>query len=855
MKTSTSVRSILVIAMAFTMAFPAAALASGKKYFKQGMKLEVESKWDQAAEQFALALNKEPSNPQYRLHYLKSLTNASLMYMERGRAFEEQHDYPSAYQAYRQAYSYDHGNEMAMAKMKRMYEAQMPQQARESAEAKNQTVVDYSGTPFTRPAGMPRVRPSVKNYEFRRAGLKLIIDQLTEELRLNVLYDADFKDRSDVSFKLDRVTPARALELLLDTNKLFYSQADLRTIIIVPDDQQHRSRYQDFYARTFYLKNADITEVRTTIQQIVGTKWIAPTKNLNALTIRETPANLTLIESIINSIDKAPAEVLIDVNMYEVSRNDLLQIGNDIPTGSLGGLFQPGKVAGPNDSNGNPTSIINPILRSAGRAPLAFFGGPAGVAVAIPPSTISLLQSRGNSKLLSSAQVRAYENQKTTTRIGQRVPIQTASVFPFGSVGQNNNNTGGQGAAQNSLFNSGFPQIQYQDVGLVLDLEPKVNTGGDIQMKIKVESTGVVTGPNPLTPIFTQRTMEGTAQTLDGQTAMISGVLQTTQGDSRKGLPLIGLVPILGNFFSIPQRQNDRSDIIVTVTPHILRGADIEEKDRRPRQSGQGQSQESKVSLQEVVDRADEYEYMEQKANETAGLKTAAPAAPPSEPRTVTISNVPAPQAPPEPTPVAGQQLPRASSRPPTIQSPPPAAEVKKPDPDDEADDDDDEEEEPGAKKAARSEPGASKKAAPNEPVLISVRSQTSETKIKGQALIVTVILSGANEIKSADLYLSYNPEVLQLQAVRDGGLMRAGGVTPEITNTPDPSGLEIRMNRPAEAPGAPTSGLLLVLVLEPINIGESEINVDISRSSIQRADGQSITLKAGEPAKVSVKP
>lgn len=860
MNVSRSVKSILVVVMAVTMTFPMAALAaSGKKYFKEGMKYEAESKWDMAAEQFALAMNKEPSNAQYRLHYLKSLTFASLMFMERGRAFEEQRDYVSAYQAYRQAYSYDRTNEMAMTKMKRMYEAQIPQQARGTVEARNQTVVDYDGNLVTRPAGMPRVKPAVKNYEFRRTGLKLIIDTLTEELRLNVLYDQDFKDRSDVSFKLDHVTAARALELLLSTNKLFYSQADLRTLIIVPDAPQNRARYQDLYARTFYLKNADITEVRTTIQQIVGTKWIAPSKNLNALTFRDTPANLTLIENIINSIDKAPAEVLIDVNMYEVSRSDLLEIGNaflnegtgQASLSNLGGFFQPTRITG-TDKDGKPTSSINSALLNATEAFIN--GGPAGIAIAVPSTAIKLLQSRGNSKLLNSAQIRAFENQKTSTRIGQRVPIQTASVFPFGTVGQTTSGTQGQGAAQNSLFNSGFPQIQYQDVGLVLDITPKVNTGGDVQMQIKVESTGVVTGPNPLTPIFTQRLMEGTAQTLDGQTAMISGVLQTTQGDSRKGLPLIGLIPVLGNFFTVPQRQSDRADIIVTVTPHILRGADIEPNDNMPRPSGQPQNFESKVSLQEIVDRADESEYAERKASETAGAKTAAPGAPPTEPKTVTVSNttVPVVQAPPEPTPTAGQQLPRVSGRPPAIQQAPERKpeEAKKAEADDEGDDD----EEPPAKKGEAVQGDATKKT-PNEPVQVVVKSSNPEVKVKGQSVIVTVIIAGANEIKGADLVITYNTEVLQLQNVRDGGLLRAGGVNPEIANTPDPSGVEVRMSRPADAPGAPTSGLLLVLVFEPINVGDSEINVDASRSSFSRVDGQSVILKVGDATKVSVKP
>ena len=196
-------------------------------------------------------------------------------------------------------------------------------------------------------------------------------------------------------------------------------------------------------------------------------------------------------------------------------------------------------------------------------------------------------------------------------RIGQRVPIQTASFFPTGFVGNNGGNTSNNAGTTNQpngvnpfFNNSGaFPQIQYENVGLNIDITPNVYED-EVQMKMKIESSSV-DNPNSLTPIFSQKQMSSVARIKDGQTTLIAGVSQNNEAKSVRGLPLIGLIPILGRFFATPGTTNRQSDVIITVTPHILRRADIREEDHLAKASGDGINPNNQLKIDQILYMAD----------------------------------------------------------------------------------------------------------------------------------------------------------------------------------------------------------------------------------------------------------
>jgi general secretion pathway protein D len=303
-------RLTAVLALIVALSSPVPALAgNGKKAFKKGVEHEQSQRWDQAAEQFALALVDDPGNAEYKLHYFRSIANASIMLTQRGDRLAEQKDYAAAYQAYRQAFSYDPTNELAGQKMRFMLKLQGIEPEEDGPEDRLMKA-KYERSSAT--IQIPASKRLFTDVIYRNTSLKAIIDSLGESLSLNVIYDTDFKDdKKNVDFELRNVTKGKALELLLFTNKLFYVQADARTIIVAPDQPQNRARYQNLSVRTFYLRNADVAEVRTLIQQVVATKNLVPNKQQNSLTVRDTPANLELIQSIISTNDKDRAEVLI----------------------------------------------------------------------------------------------------------------------------------------------------------------------------------------------------------------------------------------------------------------------------------------------------------------------------------------------------------------------------------------------------------------------------------------------------------------------------------------------------------------------------------------------------------------
>ena len=197
------------------------------------------------------------------------------------------------------------------------------------------------------------------------------------------------------------------------------------------------------------------------------------------------------------------------------------------------------------------------LLIDGGKGQLS--NGLAAFALGMPPSSISFFQNKGKAKLLASTQIHVLDNEANAVRIGQRVPIQTASLPSYTPLANTNNAGRANNLNQNDLslglnnaFGYGVPQIQYESVGLNIDITPNVYED-DVQMKLKIETSSLDSSTGKLTPSFNQRTMTSVARVKDGQTTLVAGVSQNVESRTIKGIPLIGLIPILGRFFSTPE--------------------------------------------------------------------------------------------------------------------------------------------------------------------------------------------------------------------------------------------------------------------------------------------------------------
>jgi general secretion pathway protein D len=554
----------------------ALALVDGKKHFREGMRFEVAEQWDKAVEEFALAVADNPKNPEFRLHLARSLFNASQMFMKKGTTSAREKDFESAYISFRRAYAYDPTNELAKSEMERMVRLQKDVLDGQGDKKDGIGKVKLVQTGFAPKGGtsapqIPQRLEKLRDLPFPSGvDLQFIIKELARDLDLNVLFDVEsFRAPRKTNIELRNVTAARALDYIFLQEGLFFQKVGPRTILIAT--QAQRQKFQQLVLRTFYLANASPKDVAKVVQTAIPaqpgrSQTIVLTDDAtNSVTIRDTEENIRLIGKLIDSLDKDRAEVVMDVAIYEVNKTDLMQLGNQIGDNSqltnLGGTTR--GVVG---LGGN--TLYGTIGQTAATAIASAFG--AGIV--LPTSNLQAFQSRGNTKLIASTQIHAFNNEDSSARIGQRVPVQSAQYITGAT------NTNGSGITANV--------VNYEQTGLTLKFKPLVFPNQDVQVAMEIESKDVGAGGTIQNPIFTERTIKGTARIQNNKTLLLASVAQGSEINSRNGIPLLGLIPVLGRLFSTPAKNNSHVDIVIAVTPRVIRAPAILPEDEVERPTG-----------------------------------------------------------------------------------------------------------------------------------------------------------------------------------------------------------------------------------------------------------------------------
>lgn len=576
MKRSVYLRYTLTIFVLLALASPTAVLAmgDGKKYFKIGMKHEAAEEWDKAVEAFTISVTEDPKNPEYRLHLRRALFNASQMYMKLGRSFAEAKDYESAYMHFRKAYAFDPVNELASSEMARMVRLQEEAKSGKDTEKTDANGVKIVPTGYNSQNGapdgfrVPQKLEKIRDLPFPSGiPLQQIVKDLARDLELNVLFDVESRLESrSVRIELRQVTPAKALDYIFIQENLFFQRIGPRTILVATGNR--RQNFQQLVLRTFYLANASPKDVKTVIQTAIPPQpgrsqtIVLEDAATNSITVRDTEENVRLIGRLISSLDKDRAEVVMDVAIFEVTKGDLLELGNQIGNRDqltrLGGSTR-GVVSARNSQN---------LLRDVAGAfiPQAF-----GIGAILPASNLVAFQSKRNSKLLASTQIHAFNNEDSSARIGQRVPVRTAQFVTGG-------NQGGDGVVSNV--------VNYEQVGLTLKFKPIVFPNQDVQVAMEIESKDVLPGGTDLNPIFSERSIKGTARVQNNKTLLLASVAQNNETNTRSGLPLLGLIPILGRLFTAPSKDNAQVDIVIAITPRVIRAPAILPEDEVERPTG-----------------------------------------------------------------------------------------------------------------------------------------------------------------------------------------------------------------------------------------------------------------------------
>lgn len=582
MKNLTRFRFPVTLILVLALMSPISILAFGddKKHFAEGMKYEVAEQWDKAVESFALAVAENPKNAEYRLHLVRSLFNASQMYMKKGTAAAKEKDYESGYLAFRRAYAFDPTNELAKSEMERMVRLQ-----KEVLEASDPGVkgtnskVKLVPTGYAPPPAAANVLPQrlekLRDIPFPSGvDLQFIIKELAKDLDLNVLFDVEsFRSPRKTNIELKNVTAARALDYIFLQEGLFFQKVGPRTILVAT--QQQRQKFQQLVLRTFYLGNAAPKDIAKVVQTAIPpqpgrAQTIVLTDDAtNSVTIRDTEENIRLMAKLIASLDKDRAEVVMDVAIYEVNKSDLLQLGNQVGTASqltnLAGSQQGAVGIGPN--------ILNTVSATIGSAAATVFPTSIPTGIILPAMNLTAFQRKNDTKLIASTQIHAFNNEDSSARIGQRVPVQSAQFLGVGSG--NNNNQFGQTANV----------INYEQIGLTLKFKPIVFPNQDVQVAMEIESKDVA-GASTLTPTFTERTIKGTARIQNNKTLLLASVASAVESKGKEGLPLLGLIPIIGRLFTAPTRDNRQIDIVIAVTPRVIRAPAILPEDEVERATG-----------------------------------------------------------------------------------------------------------------------------------------------------------------------------------------------------------------------------------------------------------------------------
>jgi general secretion pathway protein D len=584
---------------------------------------------------------------------------------------------------------------------------------------------------------------------------------------INVLFDPDYTPRQ-IKVELNGVTLEEALEITALESKTFWRPVTLNTIFVAQDNQTKRKELEQSVLKTFYLTNlsapTELQDVVNAIRAVLDVQRVQQLLSQNALVVRGTPDQIALAEKLVEDLDKARPEVIVDIAVMQVSKDKSRTLGLSPPTSATVSLQSnlnstttttgtTNSGAGGTVTTGTGTSGIN--LNSLGNLNATNFQ------VTIPSANLSAVMSNSDTKLLQNPQIRALDGQKATLKIGDRIPIATGSFQPgIGGVGIN------------PLVNT---QFQYQDVGVNIEITPHVHANGEITLKITMD-VSAVTGQSNIggitQPIIGQRKIEHEIRLKDGEANLLGGIMEDQQTKSLSGIPGLAQIPILKYLFGQTTQDHSENEIIFAIVPHIIRGTDVSEINQRAIDIGTFSTIELRHSSRPQAPAA------------------AAPGQTPSHPAT---QPAPATQAPTAqaPAPNAGG-TPSFLFDPPTIQA------------------------------------------------------------VKGNTFVVNLLLSGAQNVHSVPVQLNYDPKILQLVNVSNGGFLSQDGQIVTLAHREDEmvGQSQITAARPPGAGGVSGQGAVITMTFQAKADGQTPLT--ITRGGALDPGVQPITVN-GAQASVTI--
>lgn len=386
---------------------------------------------------------------------------------------------------------------------------------------------------------------------FREAGARDIFTAIGKFANISVLFDPAFRDTA-LSIDLRKAPLAEALSSVGTATRNFWRVTAPRTVIVVPDTAAKRREYEEEIVRTFFLSNADLKETVDLLRIVVDARRLAPVAATNAITIKDTPERVAAAGRIIQAIDKARPEVVIDVELLEVDRTRLQDYGLQIASPTTTPIGIDGQAAVDRDG------LTLRDLRSLTSSDVLLTN--------LPGLYYRLLKSDTNTRTLANPQLRTQEGTAAQARFGERVPVPVTTFAPIAA-----------GGVQTQPITS----FNYENIGVNIDITPRMHHDDDVSLAVKVEVSSISGSGFGGLPTFGNRSIATVIRLRDGETNMLAGLIRDEERKVASGIPGLSDIPVIGRLFAFNRTETQATDIILTLTPHIVRVLDLTEADVR----------------------------------------------------------------------------------------------------------------------------------------------------------------------------------------------------------------------------------------------------------------------------------
>jgi len=551
----------------------------GDSEVKRGDQFLAAGNWEEASLAYKQALKDDPFNPTLQSKYAMSRERAASVLEEKGRAYLKDRQLDLATQQFKQALAIDPANveyQAGLAESLRLKDARehykdaerLAQIGRAEDAMEEYAKAAELDPSFKEPlesiAKMTETQQALSREDrrkqpvtlrFRNAGLKEVLEGIGKAGGVNVVFDKDVRNDA-VTITIQDTPFEEAFNLILSSNNLFSRTLSRGLLIISPNTKQKQEQYQDLMIRTFYLSNAKAKDMAVLLKGMLDSKRMHANEQLNTIVLRDQPEKIELAEKIILANDRQDSEVLFEVEVLEVNRTVNQTYGLSYPKQIAAALVPPGFTGVISGDIGQQFTYQQ--LTSLDKSSYLF---------KLPTNVqLDFFKQITNSKTLASPKIRVLNNKKAEINIGNKQPIllSTTNVLP------------GQAATGAVPTTSTVTSIEFRDTGVKLTVEPTIRLVNDLALKMKIEivtlGDQVLLQANPPITQFTfgNRSAETMLNIKDGETIVLGGLIQEQDQRTKVTIPWIGDLPVIGDWISSFKTQRVTTEVILTITPHII---------------------------------------------------------------------------------------------------------------------------------------------------------------------------------------------------------------------------------------------------------------------------------------------